>query len=123
MTDTLKPCPFCGEAVTQIDGYGLDEMGYVFCKPCGAIGPDLRNITWNHRFPDSWQPIETAPKDGTEILGFWSYLYEGDSELTTGIQLIEYVPSKTGYNWQSVCESNKEDIFTHWMPLPPPPKQ
>lgn len=65
---------------------------------------------------DKWQPIETAPKDGTEILG-WVY----------------------GERW-AVCKYHKNSMFkvegfatygwddgyewadpTHWMPLPDPP--
>ena len=50
-----------------------------------------------------WQPIETAPKDGTRIL-MWSQKH-----------------SSVSYDsWADFCRMNNPS-FTHWMPLPPPP--
>lgn len=55
-----------------------------------------------------WQPIETAPKDGRDIL-----VMDGDW-LTIG--------------WWSGEEWCRQDLHlslsnpTHWMPLPEPPK-
>jgi hypothetical protein len=82
-----------------------------------------------------WQPIDTAPKDGSEILGYRS---------DCGVLIIRWTSpdeflheaelEKIG--WES---SEKEDWFcadfiaggrlegeetpTHWMPLPLPPEQ
>jgi hypothetical protein len=71
------------------------------------------NITHNHfeSFLPAprWLPIETAPKDGTEIL------------LTDG----HY--KRTGY-WARRIEAWSIDTVvslnmpTHWMPLPEPPR-
>lgn len=62
-----------------------------------------------------WQPIETAPKDGTAIL-----VYAGQF-----CYCVEWVEE---FDWWAV-EDNKLGPFrlrgqapTHWMPLPPPPK-
>lgn len=71
---------------------------------------------------DKWQPIETAPKDGTEILAcdvsgdlgayhvevvFWAVSWGDDSD-TVG--------------W-GICDGQTRppSCFTHWMPLPEPP--
>lgn len=55
-----------------------------------------------------WQPIETAPKDGTEILTY------------RGAGLMAVAAFVDGY-W---CIADGCDItsVTHWMPLPDPPK-
>lgn len=64
-----------------------------------------------------WQPIETAPKDGTHIL-----LYS-DQDVLEGYwcdgrkRFIE-----TGYCFVGCgCCADSLTPPTHWMPLPPPP--
>lgn len=66
-----------------------------------------------------WQPIETAPKDGTAILlacATWAHT----------VHLGRPVPIKVG-GWNA--EAGGWQIFgaswrpTHWQPLPPPPAQ
>jgi hypothetical protein len=61
-----------------------------------------------------WQPIETAPKDGTRVLLYWPHWCE---EAITGKW------SKRN-QWEStvVCADCGPDP-THWMPLPAPPKK
>ena len=59
-----------------------------------------------------WQPIETAPKDMTEILG-----YMGPKK----IEMIWYfAPSSRTFGWLNT--NGKRRNPTHWMPLPEPPK-
>jgi hypothetical protein len=54
-----------------------------------------------------WQPIETAPKDGTVII-----VYAPDF-----FQTAAWV----GNGWTNAANSWLGDV-THWMPLPEPPK-
>jgi hypothetical protein len=61
-----------------------------------------------------WQPIETAPKDGTPILGF---MPSDDFSPITGIEVIWWDFGA----WLMGCEA-VIDHPTHWMPLPDPPK-
>ena len=73
----------------------------------------------------NWQPIETAPKNGTPILGYMPAT-EFDSE---EIEVIRW--ECTSYNTEPVWAYGYEDNEygfrsnfgepTHWMPLPEPP--
>jgi len=63
-----------------------------------------------------WKPIDTAPRDGTYVLGY----REGEGWMTV-IYWSDYLYK--GGNWRALyCE--KGDWWpTHWMPLPQPPKK
>lgn len=71
----------------------------------------------------NWQPIDTAPKDGTEILGVFvpSGPYEPD------FSILRW----DGKDWVGLCDGEMsiraqgdfgtdyhEPFCTHWMPLP-----
>ena len=64
-----------------------------------------------------WQPIETAPKDGTPI-DLWSPAHGRCTDMRR-VQLAEdnvfYDPVESGF----CCVRDA----THWMPLPNPPKE
>lgn len=63
-----------------------------------------------------WQPIETAPKDGTYILGTW---IDAESNYRNIIKIAYH----TGYCiWDSNCHWPKCEP-THWMPLPEDPQE
>lgn len=82
-----------------------------------------------------WQPIETAPNDGTEVLAYWPAVeLDEEGELTdrkTGQGFIG-VAAQTGGGWYEPEALNAAGDFfgddwsyapepTHWMPLPKPP--
>jgi hypothetical protein len=54
----------------------------------------------------SWQPISTAPRDGTPV-DLWHKHGFRETEVW----------------WADDCWSscNEDDAYTHWMPLPPHP--
>ena len=68
-----------------------------------------------------WQPIKTAPKDGTRILGF-------------GMMGLDDKPGIGTVAWDNdwkrwFCSPNEASEYipesckvSHWMPLPEPPK-
>lgn len=59
-----------------------------------------------------WQPIETAPKDGTRIL-VWSQEYGGRGPLVL-FWMDEH--------WREPANLLSLRVPpTHWMPIPPPP--
>jgi len=69
---------------------------------------------------DGWQPIETAPKDGTEIQVF-ARTEEG-AEMQ---QVAHWDGAPTAeWPWQvSDGSAYHRGLFTHWRPLPIPPKE
>lgn len=60
-----------------------------------------------------WQPIETAPKDGTPVLIFWSKKYIG---------IGEHAPEDAFFGAYWWAYGTGKCNPSHWMPLPPPPK-
>ncbi len=74
-----------------------------------------------------WQPIETAPKDGT-----WLLVYEtNDSDgYQPTIHVVHWGIREwdgSGKTWVTMALGPNPDTYdadraTHWMPLPEPPK-
>lgn len=82
-----------------------NALGCPYCNPKGLIlaapaGPEGG---------DGWQPIETAPKDGREIIVFGGR-YEAPA-----------VTQADGDWWRSSTARGLCGLPTHWRPLPPPP--
>lgn len=65
---------------------------------------------------DKWQPIETAPKDGSELL-FWS-------EREGGLYVVFWHGLRKSWLWTTHSLDGDEELkhATYWMPLPDPPK-
>lgn len=84
---------------------------------CDILG-QVRNMN-----KDEWQPIETAPKDGTNILLYaegriiegWYYLIEGRNSGYWKVATLS--PHGCG------CCADDLENPTHWKPLPKPPEQ
>jgi len=68
-----------------------------------AAAPIAENASTN-----SWQPIETAPKDGSRIL-----LATPTGKISDGMWSLQY----RVWSWPYVMVEP-----THWMPAPEPPK-
>jgi len=81
----------------------------------------------------NWQPIETAPKDGTPLLLFCnptpalSGHMEPDevfrSRMTTGYFDKHYHEWWLCVFWGYESEATLYEDPTHWMPLPEPPNE
>lgn len=75
-----------------------------------------------------WQPIETAPKDGTEIIAwgirFGSWGYTEDRKCWTGVKWDRGNWERPGNWFETRATPQYSAGFkpTHWMPLPEPPK-
>ena len=72
-----------------------------------------------------WQPIETAPKDGTFLIGGWTsngqnhpMEWEVDIAWREGDSFGVDVSLESGETMRPTI-----DQITHWMPFPAPPVQ
>lgn len=67
----------------------------------------------------NWQPIETAPKDGTKI-DVWcpGYGRIADARFVEGRWREWGINECDQMTWVQIG-----DRITHWMPLPEPPKE
>lgn len=70
--------------------------------------------------PSEWQPINTAPKDGTEFLAWDSRVREmgvcvwiGEWQRIVPVQGDSFSTDKFGHD---------SGNLTHWRPLPKPPE-
>lgn len=96
-------------------------------------GAEINRIRWNMRYAyeamlaNQWQPIETAPKDGTRIItlvcgfkptiGWWGENGWTNDQAEATERLIDIA------DWLVVDDGTSGYSPTHWMPLPPPPKK
>ena len=76
-----------------------------------------------------WQPIETAPKDGSNILlwegssttPFIGYWFPGENHLKA-----RWTANSEHYDTDGnacVIDRISSEYVTHWMPLPKPPEE
>lgn len=71
-----------------------------------------------------WQPIETAPMDGTHILAcYWDYGKRTDlSTHPTSVKFETFHPNAPGKGaWRNHL-GHKMNYLTHWMPMPEAPE-
>ena len=61
-----------------------------------------------------WQPIETAPKDGTEVL----VVRVSEEYDTPWANVCSYFAGR----WMVNAQGDQEMQPTHWMPIPEPPE-
>lgn len=114
-----KRCAFVANRIGR--DYGEDEVGWSECAETIAAA-----IFESHRFifglsaPDGWQPIETAPKDGTCILltsddPSWKYPFPAFWDVAQGCWIFA--------DWPLNDIWAVSDLVNHWQPLPLPPTQ
>jgi len=134
---SLEPCPFCGGEQPYVWIYrdktvisALTPEWHVHCKSCNIQISATRKgeaiSRWNTRPSGSaelreglnWQPIETAPRDGTSILV--CVTHNTCDHTWETVQWIDW--ARGAYIWP-IYQQRIDIPFppTHWMPLPPPP--
>jgi hypothetical protein len=82
----------------------------------------LSNFLNRERQMTEWQPFETAPKDGTKILAFWSEYWE--HPLHWEPEIMKFDVDK---GWWVTWDVDWEDVGSvvrpaFWIPLPEPPQ-
>ena len=115
------------EVFTRLEdwgSFGSDEMGEI-----ATLIRALRSALTASEQQRTWQPIETAPKDGTSILIYGGTYndnegYYHDMECrfpTLAFWSGNYMPHWHGDNLDGHDRWNVHQP-THWMPLPEAPK-
>jgi hypothetical protein len=93
-------------------------------SPIDILGKSVLPAEPGKEVRQEWQPIETAPKDGTRI-DVWvpTWLRTGNrmpnAKWRDGRWSFWWEPTQ---EWLSI-EEEYEGGPSHWMPLPPPPKE
>ena len=77
-----------------------------------------------------WQPIETAPKDGTVVQGWVEVEHDLDGFSSYWVPEIifhdnewQYKHSQGWFGFNNYLMNWRTKRLTHWMPLPPPPTE
>ena len=100
-----------------------DSQGYnMWRESDGVVVLDSETKYIRADLVPQWQPIETAPRDGTRILLFSQKYGPSTGHWSEQKELQEgYFPVEGHWKMHSVL--NKEEKPTHWMPLLEPPKE
>ena len=117
----------CEEAAAEIESLRLQKAGLesllvdaqeeIAAKEQEIIllSASLRKCEAALKTKPGWQPIETAPKDGTRILVVWL----GQVEIATW---ADDVPHPSWQEWPDGDFDTGGEV-TLWMPLPDPPSR
>ena len=145
----LLPCPFCGSAPQLMGGHR--NHWRVECPRCGVARAQFANggveedkaravRSWNTRkSDDGWRTMESAPKDGTEVLVYKDVAsvpvvhiawYRSEEEWNEsgqhcgGWDTLEEWLGWWSYTRNSVTQERLDGWAepSHWRPLPSPPE-
>ncbi len=111
--DLLEGTPFHSRTDNIYDGFYGRLRAALAAAPAAAPAPAQA---------EGWQPIETAPKDGTTIIA-----YEPGGTYPSGNAFPACVGTAYWRNADTLNPGmwcgpyNPRDYPTHWMPLPVPP--
>ena len=123
--------PYMGQIMAECDCQhaGCEDRGYCMADRIATITEQLEAARRDAKEDSAkWQPIETAPRDGTRVLLF-------RQSHITGAQIVfgrwnddRFRPRPRPY-WTHDLErvwgvtEAREAQPTHWMPPPEPPKE
>ena len=77
-----------------------------------------------------WQPIKTAPRDGT-VIDVWAVVYLQGGRIIEDRRIPNAIYEQGAWRSDDDGEDlewgpdiyGKRKMLTHWMPLPEPPKE
>lgn len=167
--NNILSCPACGEEAREIETErtgSISRWHRVECSSCETAGPMVEGCSftyfgaklineyatkaidgWNAFARSFWRPIESAPKDGTEIILFG--MVPDGPRVTAGFWLVPEPPVVGDCGGECHCPEYGEPLdpdwvcmhggsaegwmsndggfadkwpATHWMPLPAPPR-
>lgn len=112
------------EEIAAILGRHIGEEGDdYFGREITGIGEATDAILALPEIAGGWQPIETAPRDGTEVLICWADIPQ--MAVAQWDQDYAEMDFAEGVGWRDGsdygCGGMIGAMPTHWMPLPPPP--
>lgn len=103
-------------------------------QPGTALAQVVYSIEREVKAAHGWQPIDTAPKDGTEVLcwredcGQFIASYTSPDAFPLTQSEIDQMDEKTLFTrdwftqWPQALRLEGGETPTHFMPLPPPPE-
>ena len=119
--DMLKALEKAAEAIA---GFCEQHPGSALAKSRARIDAAIAKAKSGESEELEWQPIETAPKDGSGIL--------------VAVPIVDGLPAQVGFGFFSTLQGDSEPRWhvhhgqtrmsyaehrpTHWMPLPEPPQ-
>lgn len=85
-----------------------------------TLKPDYRALSAEPVQRDQWQPIETAPKDGT-VIQAWHKVHKCPVSVLWKEDGFPYRGERLNWYERSYTTAWPERAFSHWMPLPAAP--
>lgn len=86
-----------------------------------SIAEKLEAALAEEQAKHQWQPIETAPKDGTLILGLDTKVMRGKGAACVMLWARNETTQK--HEWMNFWNAYRVDGPSHWQPLPQPPER
>ena len=107
---TIETIAYAGQFFRMLGGQmPLGPLFQIIAREDGTL------TVKNHRnfLPANWQPIETAPRDGTKILVYRGN-EPGSEKVRVGVDYWLFGQWYKSRHWPQP---------THWQPLPEPPEE
>lgn len=106
------------ELAKALNGEVEPGTGHGWHHTCLRLAKEVERLRASQ---PQWQPIDTAPKDGSDVLAWGPRWKQPDYIHFRNGGWCEWVGLDTG-EWEPITFS-ESFLPTHWMPIPEPPKK